>query len=139
MFVGDGVSFESTPGHTPGHVSVHIDSKDEKAIISGDMMHHPCQIARPEWVTPFDADNGAAMATRKAFLERYADQPVLILGTHFANPVRGPHRARWRYLSLRRLSLIWRPNNTEDLTTVKEEPMSKQINWYYFSQGLNQL
>ncbi len=39
--VGDGVSFESTPGHTPGHVSVHIDSKDEKAIISGDMMHHP--------------------------------------------------------------------------------------------------
>jgi glyoxylase-like metal-dependent hydrolase (beta-lactamase superfamily II) len=87
--VGDGVYFESTPGHTPGHVSVHIDSKGEKAIISGDMMHHPCQIARPEWVTPFDADNAAALATRKAFLERYADQPVLVLGTHFANPVAG--------------------------------------------------
>lgn len=87
--VGDGVYFESTPGHTPGHVSVHIDSQGEKAIISGDMMHHPCQIARPEWVTPFDADNDAAMATRKAFLERYADQPVLVLGTHFANPVAG--------------------------------------------------
>lgn len=87
--VGDGVYFESTPGHTPGHVSVHIDSGGEKAIISGDMMHHPCQIARPEWVTPFDADNDAAMATRKAFLERYADQPVLVFGTHFANPVAG--------------------------------------------------
>lgn len=87
--VGEGVYFESTPGHTPGHVSVHIDSKDERAIISGDMMHHPCQIARPEWVTPFDADNDAAMATRKAFLERYADQPVLVFGTHFANPVAG--------------------------------------------------
>lgn len=87
--VGDGVWFESTPGHTPGHVSVHVSSKGEEAIISGDMMHHPCQIARPEWVTPFDNDNEAAMATRKAFLERYADKPVLVLGTHFANPVGG--------------------------------------------------
>ena len=78
-----------TPGHTPGHVSVHIESQGEHAIISGDMMHHPCQIARPEWVTPFDADNEAACATRKAFLERYADEPVLVFGTHFANPVAG--------------------------------------------------
>ena len=87
--VGDGVFFESTPGHTPGHVSVHIKSGGEEAIISGDMMHHPCQIARPEWVTPFDADNDAAMETRKKFLEKYADQPVLVFGTHFANPVAG--------------------------------------------------
>jgi glyoxylase-like metal-dependent hydrolase (beta-lactamase superfamily II) len=87
--VADGVSFESTPGHTPGHVSVHIKSQGEEAIISGDMMHHPCQIARPDWVTPFDADSPAACATRKQFLERYADKPVLVLGTHFANPVGG--------------------------------------------------
>lgn len=87
--VADGVWFESTPGHTPGHVSVHIASNGEEAIISGDMMHHPCQIARPEWVTPFDNDNAAALSTRKAFLERYADKPVLVLGTHFANPVGG--------------------------------------------------
>ena len=78
-----------TPGHTPGHISVNIESKGEKAVISGDLMHHPCQIAKPEWVTPFDNDNEAAMETRKAFLEKYADQPVLILGTHFANPVAG--------------------------------------------------
>ena len=87
--VGGGVSFESTPGHTPGHVSVCISSNDETAVITGDMMHHPCQIGRPEWVTPFDADNDAAVITRKAFLERYADKPVLVLGTHFADPVAG--------------------------------------------------
>ncbi|MEC9247539.1 MAG: MBL fold metallo-hydrolase [Pseudomonadota bacterium] len=87
--VGDGISFESTPGHTPGHISVNIESNGEKAVISGDMMHHPCQIAKPEWVTPFDSDSDAALETRKAFLEKYADQPVLILGTHFANPVAG--------------------------------------------------
>ncbi len=87
--VANGVFFESTPGHTPGHVSVHIKSQGEEAIISGDMMHHPCQIARPDWVTPFDADSPAACATRRQFLERYVDEPVLVLGTHFANPVGG--------------------------------------------------
>ncbi len=34
-------------------------------------------------------DSPAACATRKQFLERYADKPVLVLGTHFANPVGG--------------------------------------------------
>lgn len=87
--VGDGVFFESTPGHTPGHVSVHIRSRGEEAIITGDMMHHPCQIARPDWLCPFDSDSVQAQATREAFLERYADTPVLVLGTHFANPVGG--------------------------------------------------
>ena len=87
--VTDGVWFESTPGHTPGHVSVHLESQGEQAIISGDMMHHPCQIARPDWVTPFDADSPAARATREKFLATYADAPVLILGTHFADPVAG--------------------------------------------------
>ena len=87
--VGSGVWFEPTPGHTPGHVSVHIASKGEEAIITGDMMHHPCQIARPDWVTPFDNDSPAAMSTRQAFLERYADKPVKVFGTHFADPVCG--------------------------------------------------
>ena len=87
--VGDGIWFESTPGHTPGHVSVRISSNGEEAVITGDMMHHPCQIARPDWVTLFDADSNTARETRKMFLERYADKPVLVLGTHFANPVGG--------------------------------------------------
>lgn len=87
--VGDGVRLEPTPGHTPGHVSVHISSGDQEAVITGDLMHHPCQIARPDWMTSFDFDGAQARATRKAFLERYADRPVLVLGTHFANPVGG--------------------------------------------------
>ncbi len=86
---GEGVWFESTPGHTPGHVSVRISSGGEDAVITGDMMHHPCQIGRPDWVTPFDADNDHARRTRHEFLARYADKPVLVLGTHFANPVGG--------------------------------------------------
>ena len=45
-----------TPGHTPGHVSIHIASEGEEAVITGDMIHHPCQIAHadsPRSVDPF--------------------------------------------------------------------------------------
>jgi glyoxylase-like metal-dependent hydrolase (beta-lactamase superfamily II) len=70
-------------------VSVRISSAGEDAVITGDLMHHPCQMARPEWASSFDYDADQARATRRAFLERYADQPVLIIGTHFADPTAG--------------------------------------------------
>jgi glyoxylase-like metal-dependent hydrolase (beta-lactamase superfamily II) len=76
-------------GHTPGHVSVVIESKGETAIITGDMMHHPCQIAHPEWVPAFDGDAEAASVTRRALVKDWADQPILIIGTHFSGPTAG--------------------------------------------------
>ena len=85
----DEVWLEPTPGHTPGHVSVRIRSAGEEAVITGDMMHHPCQIARPDWASAFDWDSEKGRATRRAFLERYGDQPVLVIGTHFATPTAG--------------------------------------------------
>lgn len=78
-----------TTGHTPGHVSVVIESKGETAIITGDMMHHPCQIGRPDWSPPFDSDKEAGRATRKAMVKDWADKPILIIGTHFATPTAG--------------------------------------------------
>src|SRR5262249_10617870 len=38
--VHDTIRFEPTPGHTPGHISVHIASRGEEAIITGDLVHH---------------------------------------------------------------------------------------------------
>ncbi len=87
--VNDEVWLEPTPGHTPGHVSVHIASRGEEAIITGDMIHHPCQIAHPHWSSTADYDQAASAATRDDFLARYADRPVLIIGTHFAAPTAG--------------------------------------------------
>ena len=48
----DEIELEPTLGHTPGHVSVRIRSKGEEALITGDFLHHPCQLARPEWASP---------------------------------------------------------------------------------------
>lgn len=85
----DEIQLEPTPGHTPGHVSVRIRSRGQEAVISGDLMHHPCQIAHPEWSPVLDHDIAQSRATRRAFLERYASRPVLVIGTHFAAPTAG--------------------------------------------------
>jgi glyoxylase-like metal-dependent hydrolase (beta-lactamase superfamily II) len=87
--LSDEVWLESTPGHTPGHVSVHIASQGEEAVITGDMIHHPCQIAHADWASTADWDPVMSCGTRESFIERYAGQPVLIIGTHFAGPAAG--------------------------------------------------
>ncbi len=87
--VTDEIRLEPTPGHTPGHVSVHIESRGEEAIITGDLIHHPAQIANPHWRSSADWDGEMGEATRRRFLAQYADRPVLVIGTHFAAPTAG--------------------------------------------------
>jgi len=97
--LNDEVQLEPTPGHTPGHVSVHLTSGRREGVITGDMMHHPVQIAEPDWSSRFCTDQDQAARTRRAFCTRYADRDVWILGTHFAPPtaVRIVSRnGRWR-------------------------------------------
>jgi len=79
----------STPGHTPGHVSVMIESRGERALITGDFLHHPCQFVHPEWSSSPDSDPPMAIATRREMYARLADEPILVIGTHFATPTAG--------------------------------------------------
>jgi glyoxylase-like metal-dependent hydrolase (beta-lactamase superfamily II) len=83
------VSLVPTLGHTPGHVSVRISSRGEEALITGDFMHHPCQIARPDWSSTADGDPDQARVTREHMLEELCGRPVLVIGTHFAGATAG--------------------------------------------------
>ena len=85
----DEISLAPTPGHTKGHVSIHIRSRDEHAMITGDCIHHPCQMAHTEWCSTADYDPEEAIATRESLLSSYADSDTLIIGTHFATPTAG--------------------------------------------------
>ena len=87
--LGDGIRLISTPGHTPGHVSVVIESEGQSAVITGDMMHHPIQVAMPGHHATFDMDKPAGAATRSKFVDAYRDTPTLIIGSHFADPGAG--------------------------------------------------
>jgi glyoxylase-like metal-dependent hydrolase (beta-lactamase superfamily II) len=98
--ITDEVWLEPTPGHTPGHVSVRIKSDGKEAVISGDCMHHPSQMAHPEWKCTFDNDAEQAQTTRRDFCRRFADIPTLVIGTHFAGPTAGHIVAEgdtWRF------------------------------------------
>jgi glyoxylase-like metal-dependent hydrolase (beta-lactamase superfamily II) len=83
------ISLIGTPGHTPGHVSVLIESRGESAVITGDLMHSPYQIARPEWSASLDTDQTRAARTRREFLDRFASTRTLVLGSHFGEPTGG--------------------------------------------------
>ncbi len=85
----DEISLVPTVGHTPGHVSVRISSEGEEALITGDFMHHPCQIARPDWSSTADSDPDQAHRTRRHMLGELCDRPVLVIGTHFAGATAG--------------------------------------------------
>jgi glyoxylase-like metal-dependent hydrolase (beta-lactamase superfamily II) len=81
--VDDNVRLEPSPGHSPGHVSVCIESRGESAVITGDLVHHPIQFVRPDWIDSADYDRAMAEQTRIDFRDRYGDSPTRVFGTHF--------------------------------------------------------
>jgi glyoxylase-like metal-dependent hydrolase (beta-lactamase superfamily II) len=95
--VSDDVRLVPTLGHTPGHVSVEIASHGQQALITGDFIHHPCQMARLDWASAADYDPIQARQTRQAVFSRLAATATLLIGTHFASPTAGrvvrDHRA----------------------------------------------
>jgi glyoxylase-like metal-dependent hydrolase (beta-lactamase superfamily II) len=91
--VCDEVGLVPTPGHSPGHVSVQISSRGEFALITGDIAHHPCQLAHLDWGLPtIDFDTVQATATRHRIFSEVADKPVLVIGTHWAGATAGKVR-----------------------------------------------
>jgi glyoxylase-like metal-dependent hydrolase (beta-lactamase superfamily II) len=82
----DEVSFLPTFGHSPGHVAVLVNSGGRQAVITGDAVHHPVQLAEPELTTTADFDPPAAVRSRTALIDRVTNTGALLLGTHFADP-----------------------------------------------------
>ena len=99
--VTDDIRLELTPGHTPGHVAVRIESNGEQALITGDLAHHPVQFAEPSWAAVPDTDTAQSEATRRRLLAEHANTSTLVIGTHFAPPCAGLPRDRRRRLPLR--------------------------------------
>ena len=78
-----------TPGHTAGHVSVEISSGKDTALITGDFIHHPCQLAHPDWSITSDFDPDESTRTRSRIFSRFAGTDNLVIGTHWPDPTAG--------------------------------------------------
>ena len=79
----DEITLIPTPGHSPGHMSIHIRSDGEEALLAGDVAHHPCQMAHPDWSSSVDSDPAQSAVTRHELFSRFADTPTLVIGGHF--------------------------------------------------------
>lgn len=79
----DEIALISTPGHSPGHMSLHITSGGQEALLTGDVAHHPCQMAHLDWSSTADSDPVQSVVTRRELFARFADTPTLVIGGHF--------------------------------------------------------
>jgi glyoxylase-like metal-dependent hydrolase (beta-lactamase superfamily II) len=77
------ISLIPTPGHSPGHMSILIQSDDEEALLTGDVAHHPCQMTHLDWSSTADSDPAQSAATRRELFSRFANTPTLVIGGHF--------------------------------------------------------
>jgi glyoxylase-like metal-dependent hydrolase (beta-lactamase superfamily II) len=100
--VGDGLVFHPTPGHTVGHVAIKLSSGEHHAVFSGDIMHQPLQVFRPDWNSAFCEEPTNARASRRWLLEHAAESGATIFTAHFAassagRVTRRGDRFDWRF------------------------------------------
>ena len=79
----------SLPGHCPGHMGLRISGSGGQGLITGDAIHHPIQLPRPDWFCASDLDPAQSTRTRRDLIERYADTDLVLLSGHFAGTTAG--------------------------------------------------
>ena len=75
-----------TPGHTPGHMSIMINSQGERGLILGDVLHNTVQIHETEWVSRADIDPEQTRITRRSMMERLEREGIPVAAVHLAAP-----------------------------------------------------
>lgn len=78
-----GLTAVLTPGHTPGHMSLRLESDGEAAMVLGDaVVNAHLNFARPGWASGSDQDPERAAETRVRLLAELADTGMLSVGYH---------------------------------------------------------
>lgn len=77
-----GLTFHSTPGHSPGHLSVTLETEDGVLMFGGDVLHNQAQVFHPDWNSVFCEDPETARRSRLWALQYCADTNALFFGTH---------------------------------------------------------
>ncbi|WP_267225110.1 MBL fold metallo-hydrolase [Dyella silvae] len=91
-FTGDtelvpGIRASSLIGHTPGHTGYVIESKGQKMVVWGDVVHvAQVQLPDPEVTIGFDTDSHVAEKVREQLLADAAAHSYIIAGEHMSFP-----------------------------------------------------
>jgi len=98
-FEGDGepvpgIRTHATHGHTAGHTSYVVESKGQRLVVIGDLIHVAAvQLANPGVTIDFDSDAKAAAAARDAVFKQAAKDGSLVAAAHLQFPGLGHLRA----------------------------------------------
>lgn len=100
---GNGIWLRPAFGHSPGSCMVAARRNGPTALFSGDVLHHPIQLIRPDLAFFADWDAPRAVAVRSALLDEIADTDTLLLPAHFrgrsaGHVERGEQGFRFRFL-----------------------------------------
>ena len=79
----DDFLYHPTPGHCLGHMSIGFASGGEHGLFAGDVMHHPIQVAWPDWSSVFSEDPTPGRASPLWALNHAADTGALVFSAHF--------------------------------------------------------
>ncbi|CDG83302.1 MBL fold metallo-hydrolase [Janthinobacterium agaricidamnosum] len=89
-----GIRAVTSYGHTPGHINYMVESKGQKLLLVGDLIHNAIvQLPHPEVTIDFDADPKAAAATRKQVFTTVAKDGTMIGAAHMQFPGLGRLRS----------------------------------------------
>lgn len=81
------VTAVAVDGHTPGHSAYEIASGQDRLLYIGDSAHHyVVSVQRPEWTVQYDENAPQAEASRRALLQRAADDNLRVYAVHFPFP-----------------------------------------------------
>ena len=82
-----GISALATHGHTPGHTTYVVESRGQKLVLMGDLIHVAAvQFDNPTVTIGFDSDEKAAYASRKKVFDEAARSGTLVAGAHLQFP-----------------------------------------------------
>ena len=89
-----GVRAVAAPGHTPGHTLYVVESRGEKLVLWGDLMHVAAvQFPNPAVTIRFDTDSAVAVAQRKKVFADAAEHGDWVAAAHLPFPGIGHLRA----------------------------------------------
>ena len=81
-----GVTTIPTPGETPGHRAVRIESGGAVCWHLGDIAHYAVEFEHPDWLTPTRRDAEAMLASRLRILPQIVAEDALVTWSHARFP-----------------------------------------------------